>query len=118
MEQILYVAGIQSRDAYLVGIPERGTHAMVEVSLGDKGSGLFDPTYGTVFFDAGRRSAVGIADLITSPARLPKATFRTVDAKRRQNGDPVRPIAGFSRGYRRSSDAVIRNRWSGWTDMD
>ncbi len=57
MAEMLYALGIKSRVAFTLN-GTQGAHSMVEVFFSDGRQGLFDPTYGLVYFNVQTRTPV------------------------------------------------------------
>ncbi|MBU4597001.1 MAG: transglutaminase-like domain-containing protein [Desulfarculus sp.] len=100
LSELLYVAGIRSRQAFLLGIPYQGNHSLVEVYFRNGTQGLFDPTFGVLWYDPHAHHPVSMAQLLANPALSDRTLYKTIYHKRSSQKDSaVVPIRGFASGY-------------------
>jgi len=118
MKELLYLAGIRSHHAVLLGVPMMGNHSMVQVYFKDGRVGLFDPTYGT-FWRSRRGTPLSIEKLTAAPELSTRTRYRSRHRKRQVKGDPIVPIKSSEAGYKRTSDdwerSPQRRRISSWS---
>ncbi|MBI5740655.1 MAG: transglutaminase domain-containing protein [Nitrospirae bacterium] len=99
MAEMLYSVNIKSRLAYLVGIPNQGSHSLVEVYFTNGTSGLFDPTYGILWYDKENNRPVSILKLLSDPQLSNLFLYKSINKKRQELKDAVNPSQGFLQTY-------------------
>jgi hypothetical protein len=100
MQEMLYLAGIKSRPAALLGVPYQGNHALVEVQFSNGARGVFDPTFGVFFYDRHARRPVSMGQLLRHPRLAATTLMKSRFHKRRSTLTPVVPITSIANAYR------------------
>ena len=99
MTEMLYAIGIKSKFAYLLGIPDQGAHSLVEVFFGDGNQGLFDPTFGILWYDPERGLPLSMMELLEKPLLVKSTLFKSRNEKRQTASDPVKISEDFASSY-------------------
>lgn len=99
MTEMLHSLGIKSRLAYLTGVPIQGAHSMVEVYFADGTQGLFDPSFGTFWYDYKNQKPISILRLLNQPQLSNLYLYKTVNKQRKTFQQEVKPFISLKSNY-------------------
>ena len=99
MSEMLYSIGIKSRLAFLIGIPNQGAHSLVEVYFSNGTRGLYDPTFGILWYDHRNDMPISITKLLEDPRLSNVFLYKSENKKRDTTEEGIRPSRGFLQTY-------------------
>jgi len=99
MAEMLHSLGIKSKYAFLLGVPDQGSHSLLEVFFNDGRLGLFDPIFGILWFSPETNEPVSIMELLERPSLSNTTLYKSLHKRRKKLEDPVLPFKGFEKTY-------------------
>lgn len=112
MSEMLYAIGVKSKYAYIYG--GLGAHSMVEVFFSDGTRGLFDPTYGLLYYNPTTHQPISIFDIFEN-VELSRHAYYTTHPKQNINGQ-ITPLSDIFTAY--ADKDIIGGRIFSGSPMD
>ena len=99
MITLLELAGVKSSLSYLLDVPYQGAHSLVQVEFSAKEAGLFDPTFGVLWYEPSQGKYLCLNQLKEHPEWAESMAWQTIHPKRQSSDQPIAPFRSLLNQY-------------------